>query len=209
MLSTWATHLSSGCFVFKKSICEGKFKQFNTLWYNHKPDTTWPSNVSPSRGSFAVRFGSSIRGTVRFSPRRTKEFRFQRRSRWWKIRSLPVHSREVSMNTGASNTLIPLTNQNAICGRSTLKDVEHSVWNESVRELLPAINLRTNHYEWTYWESLYINWVIYWLQIFWWVFCWLQMTCSETRVARNRNNYQHKRLASQCTVVRLRGLKHK
>ena len=37
----------------------------------------------------------------------TKEFIFQRRSRRWKIRGLPVH-REVSMNTAKSNTLIPL-----------------------------------------------------------------------------------------------------
>ena len=39
------------------------------------------------------------------------------------------------MNTATSNTLIPLTNPNAVCGRPTLKNVEHSVWNESVREL--------------------------------------------------------------------------
>lgn len=39
------------------------------------------------------------------------------------------------MNTATSNKLIPLTNPNAVCGRPTLKNVEYSVWNESVREL--------------------------------------------------------------------------
>lgn len=31
--------------------------QFNTLCYNRKPETTSLSNLSPSRGSFVVRFG--------------------------------------------------------------------------------------------------------------------------------------------------------
>ena len=43
--------------------------------------------------------------------------------------------REVNINTAKPNTLIPLTNPHAVCGRPTLKDVERSVWNGSVREL--------------------------------------------------------------------------
>ena len=96
------------------------------------------------------------------------------------------------MNTAKSNTFIPRTNPHAVCGRPTLKDVERSVWNGSVRELC-----QRSIYERTTMSELIENHCI---SIELSTDCkfsdglFVDCKCPETEVARNRNDYQLKRL---------------
>ena len=100
--------------------------------------------------------------------------------------------REISINTAKSNTLIPLTNPHAVCGRPTLKDAECSVWNGSVRELC-----QRSIYERTIMSELTDNHCI---SIELSIDCkfsdglFVDCKCSKTEVARNQNDYQHRRL---------------
>ena len=122
----------------------------------------------------------------------TKEFSFQRRSRRWKIRGLPVH-REVSMNTVKSNTLIPLTNPHAVCGRPTLKHVERSVWNGSVRELCQRTCQRSIYERTTMSELIENHCISIELSTDCKFSDGLFVDCKCSEVARNRNDYQHMR----------------
>ena len=96
------------------------------------------------------------------------------------------------MNTAKSNTFIPRTNPHAVCGRPTLKDVERSVCNGSVRELC-----QRSIYERTTMSELIENHCI---SIELSTDCkfsdglFVDCKCPETEVARNRNDYQLKRL---------------
>ena len=95
------------------------------------------------------------------------------------------------MNTAKSNTLIPLTNPHAVCGRPTLKDAERSVWNGLVRELC-----QRSIYERTIMSERIENHCI---SIELSIDCkfsdglFVDCKCSETEVARNRNDYHHRR----------------